>query len=529
VLVNAVGSKTPTVIPLAIVLGTIGVMVSLLSIVQPDYQQEAALLGAVPRLVALDGAAVAGSATAFDGNPSVFSPADQKGVFNALGLAAIVVWGLFAVLAGSTHAAAAILDDPWRYDRKAPFRPSVRRGPVPTQRGVFGAQPRRIHTPVAADLIRNAALYVLVVLGLVWSLIRDYAAEETGLIEYWRVGAAEVAWTVVLMVFPIALAGSYLVVRHRRASDGRARPPPRGWRVALGTLFALAAAACMMGAATWASGARLTPGADLDIYSSAYYLEGTDLARFHDVPDSKVQSLSYYEVDVASSDGLITADLVVTEMPTAADFLSANVADELGGSARVRSQKPSGGSDELPEVWVSEALAERLDPATGDEVVATDADGLMFTARASAVFSTPGVEAPIVVLDVPDFPGGVDSLLIDEILVQATDGALRDGSDTMAGVEDLVEELDLEMIDLRREIVRSNEEGPWFAVLFLVCASAAVLIAFGRPSRWAGPDAPLAPGATRAAGPRPAQLPPPVLAARAAEPSVTTEATGSGP
>jgi hypothetical protein len=508
VLVEAVGAKSSNVLPVAIVLGTIGLMVSLLSIVQPNFQQEADLLGSLPRVVALDGAAVADSATAFDGNPSVFSPADLEGVAHALGLAALVVFGLFSVLAGSAHAAVAILDDPWRYDRRKPFLPAVRRGPVPTQRFVFGVRPRRIHTPVAADLIRNGALYTVLAVFFLLPQIKDFAAGKSELIEYWRVGTAELVWSTVLLAFPAALLIAYLVIRHRRSSDGRAVSPPKGWRIAVGTAFAVLTGLGVVGASTWALGARLTPGADLSIFQDDFMMVG-DVERFADISGLRVQSLSWYPVDVVAPDGVVSANLLVTELESAADFLSADLDDEALGRLRDSAGRPDT-SQERPDVWISDVLASRLDPAQGDRIDFALFGEETVQARTTTVFITPSTDTPIIVLDVADFP--LDELLIDEIFLRATDGPLRDDSEAMKQIDLVIDDLDgVFKDDLRREFAFDDETGMTYVILLPVLAFAAVAVAFGRPWRWRrnqDEHQSLAAPATPP-GPRP-PLPPPV-------------------
>lgn len=510
VLVEAVGAKSSNVLPVVIVLGTIGLMVSLLSIVLPGLQQEADLLGSLPRVVALDGAAVAASATAFDGNPSVFSPVDLEGVANALGLAALVVFGLFSVLAGSAHAAVAILDDPWRYDRRKPFLPAVRRGPVPTQRFVFGVRPRRIHTPVAADLIRNGALYMVLAVFVLLPRIGDFAAGKSELIEYWRVGAAELVWLTVLLAFPAALLIVYLVIRHQRSSDGRAVPPPKGWRIAVGTAFAFATGLSVVGASTWVFDARLTAGADLSIYRDGYMMVD-DVQRFADISGLQVQSLSWYPVDVAASDGLVSADLLVTELKSAADFLSADRDDEALGRLKDSAGRPDA-SQERSDVWISDGLASRLDPAQGDQVDFALFGEETVQARTTTVFITLSTDNPIIVLDVANFPHDVYDLEIDEIFLRATDGPLRDDSEAMNQINLAVDDLDgWHKVDLRREFAFDDSAGTAYVILLPVSAFAAVAVAFGRPWRWRrnqdehqGLAAPATPQ-----GPRP-PLPPPV-------------------
>ena len=548
VLVDAAGAKGSAVVPVVIVLGTIGVMVSLLSIVLPNLRQEADLLGSLPRVVALDGAAVASSATAFDENPAVFSPADLEGVVTALGLAALVVFGLFAVLAGSAHAAAAILDDPWRYDRTKAFRPSIRRGPVPTQQAAFGIRPQRIHTPVAADLIRNGALYLVLITWVLLPNIQDFADEESEFVAYFRVGAAQLVWAAVLVLFPGALLVAYLVVRHRRSSAGCAAPPPKEWRVGMAALMALLTGLSFVAAVTGMAGARLTAGPDLSVlpgfsslsdeeidsllsepfdsltdeeydaltdeeydallnetFVEQVYMSAEDRERFDDIDDLTVQSFSWYGADVASSDGAVTVEVLVTEQLTAPVFLGADIdaeeIDRLRGSA-AKSRE----SESRPTVWISTGLAATLDPAQGDLIDLTFFEGPTVEARASTVFDTPGTDDPVVVLDVADFPEGAGPLLIDEFFLRATDGPLRNGGAAMTQIDRIVDDMNGVKEDLRVEFAYDRTQALIWALLVPFAGLATIVIAFGRPRKWRS-DKRLAPPATRE-GPG---LPPPEL------------------
>ena len=548
VLVDAAGAKSSSLFPIIVVLGAIGLMVSLLSIGLPSLRQEADLLGSFPRVVTLDGKSVADSATAFDDNASVFSPQDLEGVVNSLLLGAIVVWGLFSVLAGSAHAAAAILDDPWRYDRRAPFEPAVRRGPVPTQRKAFGDRPRRIHTPIGADLIRDAAFYSVLATAYLRTLI-DWVVEDGDniLVDYWRVGAAAAIWLSVVVAFPLVILGTYLVLRHRRASDGSALPPPRGWRVALGTLLAAATCFVFVGGSTFLLDSRLTASADLlvtrnywfdtdgsitavveeseenlgvDYAGDDLYFTTDVLDDFATIPDVRTQSISYYFADVGQSEGCIEANLLVTELDTASEFLGADV-DEAALRQLRSSTKDR--ADDLPNVWISNGLATSLDPAAGDVISFQILGGRSVRARAATVFVTPGSTDPVIVLDVDDFlePGQQDEpdpcelidepesvqidepasvqadepesiLLIDEILIRAAGGPLRDDSTQKEKIDDEVENLskepgiDVAVIDLRQELAKSTGIGILYLILFPVLAVAAVVVAFGRPRTWGG-------------------------------------------
>lgn len=537
VLVEAAGAKSSTVVPVLVVLGVIALMVSLLSIGAPSLQGEADLLGSFPRVVTLDGAAVADSATAFDKNPSVFSPADLTGVIRALLLGSIVAWGLFSVLAGSAHAAASILDDPWRYAPSAPFKPAVRRGPVPTQRAAFGTRPRRIHTPVGADLVRDAALYTILAAAYLLALAVMYAKDgDSPLFDYWRVSAASAFWLSVLVVFPLGILGTYLVIRHRRAGNGSALAPPKGWRVGLGTLLAAATCFFLVGGSTFFLNARLTASADLAVQRNWNFAEdgnvvandgslevGEDefredlyftvggLDSFKKVRGVQTQSISYYDAVVEVPDGLIYSDLLVTELDSAEEFLGADLDDETLGQLRSTSKSADSDEDSAPIVWISNGLATSLDPAQGDEIVLLiDADEEQrLTARASRVFVTPGSDDPVIVLDVADFP---DELLIDEILLRSTDGPLRDDSESMGAIKDVVAQIgdgenviNAEILDLRSEFAKSTKLGVIYLVLFPLLAFAAIVAAFGRPWKWSGvvnkPAAPAtAPGAATAAG-----------------------------
>jgi hypothetical protein len=538
VLVEAAGAKSSAVVPIILVLGAIGLMVSLLSIGLPSLQQEADLLGSFPRIVTLDGASVADSATAFDDNASIFSPQDLVGVVTSLLLGAVVVWGLFSVLAGSAHAATAILDDPWRYDRDAPFQPSVRRGPVPTQRATFGSRPRRIHTPIGADLIRDAAFYTVLASAYLRTLVGVVVEEgDRALGDYWRVGAASAIWLSVVVVFPLLILGAYLVIRHRRASDGLALPPPRGWRVALGTLLAAATCFVFVGGTTFLFDVRLTTSADLLItrdywldaggsviavrdgndedlganyFEDDLYLTNDVLDCFRKIQDLRTQSISYYLADVYQSEGLIEADLLVTELDTASEFLGADINND---ALRQLKSSSTNRDDELPDIWISNGLAAILDPAQGDKVEFEIFEGQPLTARASTVFVTPGSTDPVIVLDVKDFPATEESLLIDEILIRASDGPLRNDSGVMRTVDETliwangsslpddcpavkeiddlekkidVNEIDVTKIDLRQELAPSRGVGVLYLILVPVLAIAAVVVAFGRPWKWGG-------------------------------------------
>jgi hypothetical protein len=132
-LANAVGAKSSAVIPILVVLGTIGITVSLLSVGVPALQDEADLLGALPKIISLDGSALAEHASAFDLNSDAFSPRDLQGLFNAALLAGSVLFALFAVLAGSAHAASAILLAPRGYSTETAFLDAVREGPADKQ------------------------------------------------------------------------------------------------------------------------------------------------------------------------------------------------------------------------------------------------------------------------------------------------------------------------------------------------------------------------------------------------------------
>jgi hypothetical protein len=526
VLVEAAGAKSSALVPLIVVLGAIGLMVSLLSIGEPSLRQEADLLGSFPRVVTLDGASVAESATAFDDNASIFSPQDLEGVVNSLLLGAVVVWGLFSVLAGSAHAAAAILDDPWRYDRNAPFQPAVRRGPVPTQREAFGARPRRIHTPIGADVIRDAAFYTVLAAAYLRTLIGVVVEAGGGaLVDYWRVGAASAVWLSVVVVFPLAILIAYLVIRHRRATDGSARVPPRGWRVALGTLLAAATCFAFVGGTTFLLDARLTASADLlitrdygidddgsvialvdgseqnlgtDYFEDDLYFTTDALDRFEKIDGLQIQSVSYYPAEVEQSEGLIETNLLVTELGTASDFLGADVDDDALRQLRSTSK---GSADGLPTVWISNGLAATLDPARGDEIQFQIPGGEPLVARASTVFVTPGSTDPTIVLDVDDFLATEPTLLIDDILVRATGGPLRDDSHAMDQIEEEVglmsqaSGIDVATIDLRQELAPSTGDGVAYLLLFPILAFAAVVVAFGRPWTWGGADVRPAPPA----------------------------------
>jgi hypothetical protein len=538
VLVEAAGTRSSAVVPIILVLGTIGLMVSLLSIGLPSLQQEADLLGSFPRVVTLDGASVADSATAFDDNASIFSPQDLVGVVTSLLLGAMVVWGLFSVLAGSAHAAMAILDDPWRYDRNAPFQPSVRRGPVPTQRATFGARPRRIHTPIGADLIRDAAFYTVLAGAYLRALIGVVVEEgDNVLVDYWRVGAASAIWLSGVVVFPLVILGAYLVIRHRRASDGSALPPPRGWRVALGTLLAAATCFVFVGGTTSLFDVRLTTSADLlvtrdywldtdgsvvavrdgndtvlgaDYFEDDLYLTNEVLDCFQEIEDLRTQSISYYVADVFQSGGSFKADLLVTELDTASEFLGADIDDN---ALRQLKSSSTDGADELPDVWISNGLAASLDPQQGDTIEFEIFEGQRLSARASAVFVTPNSTNPVIVLDVEDFRTTDERLLIDEILIRAEGGPLHDDSDAMRAVDETLEwanggslpddclaitgsddqetrvdvaTIDVTKIDLRQELVPNKGVGILYLILVPVLGFAAVVVAFGRPSTWGG-------------------------------------------
>lgn len=515
VLVEAAGAKTSALLPVVVVLGTIGLMVSLLSIGQPSLQQEADLLGSFPRVVTLDGAAVADNATAFDKNASVFSPEDLAGVVNSLLLGAIAVWALFSVLAGSSHAASAILDDPWGYDRGAPFQPAMRRGPVPTQREAFGTRPRRIHTPIGADVIRDAAFYTILAAAYLLVLVRQLqSGEELNLLDYWRVGAASAIWLSVLVVFPLVILGAYLVIRHRRSAEGSALPPPQGWRVALGTVLAAATCFVFVGGTTFLVDARLTASADLLVTRDYFVTDDGDLvatvdgssetlgqeyfeedrfftvdelARFRGIDGVQSQSISYYPADVELSGGNVEVDLLVTELETASEFLSADLDDDALSELRSSSKSPSDG---LPNVWISNGLAASLDPAQGDEITFRLSDDEVVNARASTVFVTPDSDIPVIVLDANDFPNARGDLLIDEILLRATDGPLRDSDESMQMIKKEVDRItkakgiDATTVDLRYEIATSTSAGVTYLILLPLLAVAAVVVAFGRPRTW---------------------------------------------
>ncbi len=531
-LIDAVGPKSSAVVPVVIVLGTIGLVVSLLSILVPAFQQEARLLGSFPRLITLDGAAVAESATAFDEIPSAFSPIDLLGVLTALLLGAAVTWALFSVLAGSSHAASAILDDPWRYDRRAPFRRSVQRGPVPTQRKAFGVRPRRIHTPVAADLFRNAALYFIVIyFSLLLGALLNYAETDEQWIEYQRVGSAYMASLFVVALFPAGVLAAYLIIRHRHASDGTAQPPPRAWRAALGAAFAVFAGVMLIGAVTWTFGTRLTEGADLSVWSEDVYLDAGTVDRFDEIDNVEAQSLSLYPVAIVVPDGFVDADLLVTELATADDFIRIEIDDDAESRLSVVKAPLGAAAGETPEAWISAGLAARLDPTQGNTVsfpIGDDGDDDSFVARTSTVFTTPDPDATVIVIDRAAFPFGSDELLVDEVFLRAANGPLRDDSASMDAIDAVLNEYPSPAKnDLRQDVVLDDAGGVSFIVLTPLFVFAALAVAFGRPWRWGRAPAELADPALPPGSP----LPEPEVASTASagdgcdtcEPATTTQ------
>jgi hypothetical protein len=272
-LADAVGAKSSAVIPILVVLGTIGISVSLLSIGVPALQDEADLLGALPKVVSLDGSALAEHASAFDLNSDAFSPRDLQGLFNAALLAGSVLFALFAVLAGSAHAASTILCAPGVYHSRQPFLGAVRTGPRATQRGVFGRYPRKLYLPLSMDLLRDAAFWTVVLLAIGANRIREFSdARGAYLLDLERVGGVEVLWRFVALLFPATIFGLWLFQRHHRATNGTSEPR-EVWRVIIGAGLALVAGGALMWAILLAGGVRLTMGPDLRIAHPDYYMD----------------------------------------------------------------------------------------------------------------------------------------------------------------------------------------------------------------------------------------------------------------
>jgi hypothetical protein len=283
----------------------------------PALREEADLLGSMPKVVVnLDGATVAENATAFDENLDAFSPRDFQGVFNAILLGVLVVFVLFAVLAGSGHAASAILRDPNDYDRRAPFRDAVREGPTQTQRWVFGRHPSKLFLPVTMDVIRNAALYSAILMAIATRRIQGFAAESLTFLEIERVGGPELAGVFAILAFPATLLLVHLarVLRHR--AEGETPSPVGLGRMTLGATLALASGWCLVVAFALAIDVRLTRGPDLWVYSADGFMSVSQLDEFAEAGDVAVQSLAWYPIDVATTAGPVASTLVVTELDT---------------------------------------------------------------------------------------------------------------------------------------------------------------------------------------------------------------------
>lgn len=513
-LARTVGVRSSKLIPIAIILGTVGLAVSLLSIAVPRLQEEATLLGAIPRVVSLDGARVAEHATAFDENAEAFSPADLEGVFTAALLAGSVLFILFAVLAGSGHAAAAILRDPRGHSTSMPFLGAVRNGPLTTQRRVFGRHPKKLYTPVSIDLIRDAALYSVLLLSFVSRRLDGFAAENRHFLKVERVGGIEMMWAFSLLLFPGALLTAYLVLRHRRWTESDGREPPSWWRAAIGALLALLAGGALLWSVLLASGARITQGPDLALRHPTEFMTVEDLELVQSIDGVSTQTLSYYYESVETGSGPVAVTLLVTELDLIDSLVSIDESElEV---ARLRDEEVARLRDDefLPQVYVSDGLRERLDPATGDVVSVEDVDDIdddepLPLGIATVTFPYDSEEL-VAIIDVENFLEIYEPLLIDDILVQSADGPLRTGSAAYDDVYAVADELDLEVFDLRRERVTDRAWMVPAALLFLVSGYGSLHIAFGAPWRWRRVSDQSRPSA-RVGGDPPPPVPPPQL------------------
>jgi hypothetical protein len=490
-LANTVGVKTSKIVPIAIVLATIGLAVSLLSIAVPALQDEADLLGSMPKVVInLDGATVAANATAFDGNGDAFSPRDFQGVFNAVLLASCVVFALFSVLAGSSHAASSILRDPDRYHRRREFLRAVRHGPLRTQRFVFGKHPSNLYLPVTMDIIRDAAFYAAVLLVIVIEVISGFAAEPLSFLEIERVGGLELAGAFTMLLFPAAVLVTYLGLRHRRRTEGEQANPPAAWRVTIGAALALICGLATVVAVSLVFDVRLTYGPDLWIYADDGFMSLDVRDEFAGVDGATTQSLAWYPVDVATGAGPVAATLVVTELDTVRSLVDVDETEFAAADLRNDEELVVGDGEVVPQVWVSDALRERLDQSSGDLLELQFDDGNLPLGVATVTFDAAATDELVVLVDVEERPPELDDLLIDDIMVRGTGGPLRDGSATADELLAIAARHDLEVIDLRREPATDRSEVWLWAVVAVVTGLLAVQVAFRSSWRSFGPTPP---------------------------------------
>ncbi|MDX2380804.1 MAG: hypothetical protein QNM02_13715 [Acidimicrobiia bacterium] len=498
-LAGAVGAKSSAVVPILVILGTIGITVSFLSIGVPALQDEADLLGALPKVVSLDGSAIADHASAFDLNPDAFSPRDLQGLFNAALLAGSVLFVLFAVLAGSAHAASAILCAPGAYHTKTPFLDAVRNGPRNAQRAVFGSYPRRLYLPVSMDLVRDGAFWTVVLLAIGANRVREFSETTAGYpVDLVRVGGLEVLWRFMALLFPAVLLAVWLVQRHRRATHGTDTPREM-WRVGVGAGLALVAGGALMWSVLLAGDIRVTLGPDLWIHHPEYYLDVDELEEIRSIENVDVQSFSLYGIDLEGENGPIAATLIATELDTIDEFVDVDES-ELAFAGRRRDERDLRESEPEREVWVSNALREHLNQAPGDEIVLLDGEDSFVLGNATIAFGSLDSDALLLLVDLDELRSWdydtaevvFDEVLIDDFMVRASEGPLRDDSSEKRALEELSEEKGYDVLSLRREPVVDSTFLVPLVLVYVVLGMASIWIAFGpvwRPRRADDTDA----------------------------------------
>jgi hypothetical protein len=186
----------------------------------------------------------------------------------------------------------------------------------------------------------------------------------------------------------------------------------------------------------------------------------------------------------------VAATLVVTELDTVRSLVDVDETEFAAADLRNDEELVVGDGEVVPQVWVSDALRERLDQSSGDLLELQFDDGNLPLGVATVTFDAAATDELVVLVDVEERPPELDDLLIDDIMVRGTGGPLRDGSATADELLAIAARHDLEVIDLRREPATDRSEVWLWAVVAVVTGLLAVQVAFRSSWRSFGPTRP---------------------------------------
>jgi hypothetical protein len=208
-----------------------------------------------------------------------------------------------------------------------------------------------------------------------------------------------------------------------------------------------------------------------------------------------VQSFSFYAIDLEGESGPIAAILIVTELDSIQAFVDVDES-ELAFATRRRDERELRMKEPEREIWVTHALRERQNQAPGDQVVALDGSDALVLGTATVAFGPPDSDELILLVDLDDLLSwpyetakyDFDEVFIDDFMVTASDGPLRDDSAEMRALTELSERKGYDVQTLRREPVTDSGALILLVLAYFALGAAAIRIAFGPVRRRRGAD-----------------------------------------